>query len=314
MSLLLLASLILLFVSYRTSKKLIYTLAIEKECMDATINTVDLQNRIRTYQLKRISIDHPYTELFFEQTEEVNEISNELYDLIEDIKSKIVLDKDEINAKFRLNKDLSNKKTASRILLTKGYADTIEVNIIKARESFITLIEETGTINTENFAKNNMPLKIDKPQDSKTSWAEYTFNRLPNMAVLAILTKLQMDIRNTQSNIIEAMLSSISIDAPVFDELRPVVNVPSGKSSVLLGEKYEAEIFLAIFDSKSQPKITLNGQALEVKHGRAQYSVITTKPGINDLEGEIIVKNKSTGEVKVYPYKLGYYVYEKLNH
>jgi gliding motility-associated protein GldM len=197
----------------------------------------------------------------------------------------------------------------TRILVEEGNGDKIEQEVEKTRGKFMNVLKGVKGLDPEKFEKSSITLKIEAPKKGNKSWAAFTFNMVPNIAAITLLTKIETDIKTTQSNILDALLNSIGKEDFKFDQLIPVINVVSGKSAVSVGEKYEAEILLAAYDSKQLPEIFLGGRALEVKDGKAVYTGSTGAQGSFDIPGEIVVKNKSTGEVKKYPYRLAYDVF-----
>ena len=313
LSLIVLLSFAFLCLNHFTTKKLIHTCALANDGMLTSMNVLNFKNG-ETMKLLRKLNDNPSThhwmKRFYDQAVETNKISDELFLKIERIKNQIITNGGGISPITGQIDNLSNKRFATKILIKEGYADTIDQEINEAIEKYIMIIKRNRAINLEVFVKECLTLKNEKNIFSHKGLAGSFFYRLPNIAALAVLSKIQIDIRNTQSNILDATLNSIdSDDGDYFNRLFPVVNVISGRSAVSVGEKYEAEILLAAYDSKQQPEIFLAGKALEVRDGKAIYTGNTTNQGSYDFPGEIIVKNKSTGELTKYSYSLAYDVF-----
>jgi gliding motility-associated protein GldM len=280
------------------------------EGMYKSIELINLKNETTMAQLKKLYEATPgAVKPFFEKAVEANKISEELNKMIEDIKNQIIVEGKGINPATGQVADQANLEIPTRILVEEKNGDKIEEAVAKSRDKYLNLLKGIKGLDAEKFAKSGITLKIEKPEKEKKSWAAFTFNMVPNIAAITLLTKIQTDIKNTQSNILDAMLNSIGKEDFKFDQLIPVINVTTGKSAVSVGEKYEAEILLAAYDSKQLPEIFLGGRQLEVKDGKATYTGNTASVGSNDIPGEIVVKNKSTGEVKKYPYRLAYDVF-----
>jgi gliding motility-associated protein GldM len=280
------------------------------EGMYKSIDLINLKNDMTMNMLKKLYETTPgAVKPFYDKAIEANKISDDLFKMIDKIKDQIITEGKGINPETGQVADQANLEIPTRILVEEGNGDKIEQEVGKTREKFINVLKGIKGIDPEKFANSSITLKIEKPKSGNKTWAAFTFNMVPNIAAITLLTKIQGDIKNTQSNILDALLNSIGKEDFKFDQLIPVINVTSGKSAVSVGEKYEAEILLAAYDSKQLPEITLGGRQLEVKDGKAVYTGNTASQGSFDIPGEIIVKNKSTGEVKKYPYRLAYDVF-----
>jgi gliding motility-associated protein GldM len=280
------------------------------EGMYKSIDLINLKNEMTMNQLTKLYQTTPgAVKPFMDKAVEANKISDQLYKMIEGVKDKIIVEGKGINPETGQVADQANLEIPTRILVEEGNGDKIEQEVAKTRENFMNVLKGIKGLDPDKFAKSSITLKIEPPKKGNKSWAAFTFNMVPNIAAITLLTKIEADIKTTQSNILDALLNSIGKEDFKFDQLIPVINVTSGKSAVSVGEKYEAEILLAAYDSKQLPEIFLGGRALEVKDGKAIYSGSTGSQGSFDIPGEIVVKNKSTGEVKKYPYRLAYDVF-----
>jgi gliding motility-associated protein GldM len=63
------------------------------------------------------------------------------------------------------------------------------------------------------------------------------------------------------------------------------------------GDNFTAEVFVAAYDSKQQPEITLHGGKVDVKEGIGRFSIPATRPGTQSYSGRIIVRDPSGEEV-----------------
>jgi gliding motility-associated protein GldM len=282
------------------------------EGMYKSIDLINLKNNSTIGDLKKL-FDNPKTQAavkpFFDKAQEANKISEDLYKMIEGVKDKIIVEGKGINPETGQVNDQANLEIPTRVLVEEGNGDKIEKEVISTRKKFIDLMNGIKGIDPEKFAKSSITLNIEKPKKTNRTWAEFTFHMVPNIAAITLLTKIEADIKNTQANILDALLNSIGKEDFKVTNLIPIVNVTTGKSAVAVGEKYEAEILLAAYDNKSQPEIFLSGRQLEVKDGKATYTGNTASQGSFDYPVEIKVANKSTGEVTSYNTRLVYDVF-----
>lgn len=141
----------------------------------------------------------------------------------------------------------------------------------------------------------------DKRDASGTlhNWESYYFDHVPLAATVSILTKMQTDVRNTESDIVKYLLSSVDASSFKFNKLAPAVIANS--NYVLLGDTFRAEVFLAAFDTTQSPLIyvgteidTTNPADLKMK------GVYDSLPITPDGKGLLKLAAKSEGE---YTYK-----------
>lgn len=244
---------------------------------------------------------------------QVNKVCDNLYNYVDGIKQLIIKEskgmKWDEKEKDSVMVGFSDLETVTRLMVEQKKGDGLQDEIAKARKDLEAIVKTVSVINFDQFQSNILIKPETAKNDKKEDWAKERFNMVPVIAAVALLTKIQQDARTTQSNIIDALLGSIGKLDFKFNKLIPVVRVTTGKSAVSVGEKYEAEILLAAYDSTQQPKIFLGGRELEVKDGKALYVGSTGSQGSFDSPGEIVVTNKSTGEETKYPFRLAYDVF-----
>ena len=198
-------------------------------------------------------------------------------------------------------KDIMNSRNAYREFLVniiKQDTSTIPANVT-ARESLIHSISEMLST-AKTVSKNG-------GDADSIDWDVANFDQLPAAGVLALMTKMQADVRNTESSMLSYLLGQIGKNDMKFNAIKAVVNAPS--NYVLQGQPFKAEVFIAAYDSTQNPEMLLNGGgALTVEKGVGIYNGNTSGLGVHSWGGVIKVLNKSTGEVKEYPFASTYEV------
>ena len=95
---------------------------------------------------------------------------------------------------------------------------------------------------------------------NKVNWVQQNFYHTILVADVVILNKLIADVRNAEADVVGQLYTSVSDDDFKFDQIDAKV-VPKS-NYVLTGEEFEAEIFVAAYDSKTQPEIIV-GSAVD---------------------------------------------------
>ncbi len=142
-------------------------------------------------------------------------------------------------------------------------------------------------------------------EDGKKTWEMANFYHNPVVATVALLSKVQSDVKNAESEIVGHLLSSINASDFKFDKLAPKVIAPT--SYVIEGQEYSAEIFLAAMSSTSDPEITVGGSALTVEGGVGTYKVRGSGVGEKKYAGVIRVK-KPDNTFEEHPFESSYIV------
>ena len=142
--------------------------------------------------------------------------------------------------------------------------------------------------------------------DPANDWVRESFLQIPAIASQTMLTKYLTDMKNVGQEMATYMFQKVGsatdleVDEIVFDKFQAKIVAPS--SYVMLGETFEAEIFLAAFNSKTtNVSMSVNGGGLPVNSdGVGVYKRAATSVGEFPVSGSINVKNDRTNEVKSY--------------
>ncbi len=246
------------------------------------------------YQLNKTKVQDWKT-----KSDEVKEKSQAIYDLMQEYKKQIVIKgegpeteaihEDEVHLHLVAGKDNTNVPAEVMILNKKGAE--LKEEMIKYKEYLFSLIEDKET--NESLVKSiESSLDTEDPPPTKEgerhSWESENFEHLPLAAVITMLSKMQSDIRNTESEIVSYLLSQIDAGSFKFNKIDAVVI--SNSDYIFKGQEYKASVFLAAYDSTKQPSVQLeNGTALEVKDGKGIYSAIGSSVGTRTWAGTIVL-------------------------
>ncbi len=135
----------------------------------------------------------------------------------------------------------------------------------------------------------------DKKEGGGTtsSWETFNFYGVPAAATITLLSKLQTDIRNFESDAVKYLFASVDAASFKFNKLEAAVISPS--NYILLGDTFRAEIFLAAMDSTKNPKIVV-GKDIEADGEGFKSSGDSLNVRMVDGKGYIKVPTRSEGE------------------
>ena len=197
---------------------------------------------------------------------------------------------------------LKNDLNAYKILL---------LNIAEGNESLITSISETCNYDDKNV------------KGKKQLWEEYNFYDMPSVGALTLLSKMQSDVRNTESDIINMLRENIDAGSLKFTTAEGI-QIPN-TNFVLKGDSFRAQIFIAAKDTTQAPVIyvgeydSLGGgnfemigddyETVKVVNGKGMFARRASSEG-NQKWGGLIAMKTDNG-TKMYPFRGQYLVAAK---
>lgn len=188
-----------------------------------------------------------------------------------------------------------NEDISPNLMINEKKGTLLKDKINDTRAKLLALLtpEEQKMVSFSLEAKNP-----EKSVNGKKSWEEINFGSgTPLTAAMTILTKIQTDAQNAESDVVKIILGKMDQAVVNLDKFAAVAVAPT--SYLVQGQPYKAEVFLTASDSKSQPAISVNGSALQIVDGKGVYSVPTNREGIFSWSGVIKVK-QTDGSFKEY--------------
>ncbi len=294
-----------------------------KDLADQVVVAADKAYReIQHYKLALVgTLEGVYTADYKKQfelsdTTTDNSIENALREAkaadIPDAMNKDLVDIDDLLTK----KDDNN--VGGEIFIMNGQGKAVEDSRTNYRDFLIDIIKKASDTSAASKAAmeslkesleqmlSTEPMKSQNDEGEMVPWSNSNFEHLPAAGVLTLMTKMQSDVRNTESSVLSYLLSQIGKTDMKFNAIKAVVNAKS--SYVLVGQPYKAEIFIAAYDSTQNPDILVGGSPIPVNQGVGIFTGNTSSVGTRSFGGVIKLKNKSTGEIKEYPFKGEYEV------
>lgn len=85
------------------------------------------------------------------------------------------------------------------------------------------------------------------------NWESYNFYHTPLAATLTILSKMQSDVRNAESDILKHLYANVDAGSIKFNVIDAAI-IPQS-NYVIQGDSFKAQVFLAAYDSTKKPTI-----------------------------------------------------------
>jgi gliding motility-associated protein GldM len=188
-----------------------------------------------------------------------------------------------------------NEDISPNLMINEKKGTVLKNKINETRAKLLALLtpEEQKSVSFSLEAKDP-----EKSVNGKKSWEEINFGSgTPLTAAMTILTKIQTDAQNAESDMVKLILGKMDQAVVNLDKFAAVAVAPT--SYLVQGQPYKAEVFLTASDSKSQPSISVNGSPLQIVDGKGVYNVSTSKEGIFSWTGVVQVK-QTDGSMKEY--------------
>jgi len=232
----------------------------------------------------------------YDKAKSASAIANELNNYVEELK-KILAEKaegiEESTGDYKKRDDLD---ISSQVMINEKKAEELHKKIDQTRDKLMALLTEKERVGV----KLSLSVEAPKAKSGNTAktWEQANFgDGIPMGAAMTILTKIQGDAKNAESEVVKKILGEVDQAVVNLDKFQAVAVAPS--SYIIAGQPYKADVFLTAYDSKSNPEIAVNGSRLQVSEGRGSYSTGTSGEGVRTWVGTIKVR-QNDGTIKEY--------------
>lgn len=149
-----------------------------------------------------------------------------------------------------VEEDKAAKKLKSMI---EDYRNFLVNKIVTSENAKPIRVSIQSALNTTPSAMEGKH-KAAQGVDTEThSWESEHFEHLPLSGVLTIMTGLQINVRNAESEALKYLYAQISAGDVSFNKIEATV-IPNS-NYIIKGNEYRAEVFLAASDTTADPKI-----------------------------------------------------------
>ncbi len=289
-----------------------------------TVANYAIKNNLIYKEFDRAAAENPTKAgKYRTQALQVKERSDEAFNFIQDLKIEIITktekgidaDKPQVkgNEVFVDNiKRIDDPNVPSEILIganENGKAYSLK-NVINEYRDFLLATLEGNNPTAEEALRTSLNTDDGKdPDGQRAPWANMTFQTLPLVAVICILSEMQLSVRNGETEVLNYLYSQIDAASFKFNKLSAIV-IPTSSNYVTLGTNYEAKVFISATDSTQNPTVTVGGTVLPLDEtGKAIFRSPANSVGAKKWGGIIALKAPD-GSIKNYPFDASYVVGE----
>jgi gliding motility-associated protein GldM len=273
-------------------------------------------------------------EPFYKKAEEASKLSNEMVQYIKDLMTDVIAYTEfgvavqpnnahrsdekwkqaaEINLASIKKQDNYNKPMVvmqpKPENLANGRARELRDKVWEYRDKMLLLLEESQR-DEMNLGFNYYPAENKHYKNQEMEWEFNTFYHTVLAAHVVIFNRMINEVRNAEADIIAKLRSNIDELDFKFDQIDVAV-VPT-TMMVPQGSQFEAQIFVAAFDTKSAIRAEVNGQPIPGDSGRVFFRQTASGTGTQEVKGELFVFDPSVGGEKAYPFSTSYSVFKPM--
>lgn len=239
--------------------------------------------------------------------QQIKERSDTLYNYINHFKELIVKKADGPEGRVDSIVSKEDMQFPEEIMITKKNGTLLRKAIEDYRNYLVSLIDPKETALIASIQRTLDTSDPPRVEGSKPDWESSKFSGYPLIASITLMSKIQSDVRNSESDVISYYYTKIDASSFKFNKLKAQV-IPKS-DYVLQGDVYEAKIFISAIDTTAVPDIKINGSSLPIAPGEnaGLYRANASTEGTFTYRGVINFKNPN-GVIMQYPFEKEYQV------
>jgi len=254
------------------------------------------------------------TQEWFDKAQEVKAQADSLYAYIQNFKDELTIMTDG-RGRFTTLKEQgedptlniqnnSNFDVTGTYALVQGHGQELKDNVSAYKEFLTGLIQERDSAIAKSIRATLATEQGYNAHDRQwVDWEIAVFDGMPIGASMAVLSKMQNDVRTTEGRLVQYLMEQTDAGDVRVNKLSAYV-IPNS-NYVIRGGKYQAQIILAAVDTTQRPDYFVDGVQIN-EHGR--YEVTAAGVGKKQYSGYISLTNDD--EVVKLPFSSEYTVGE----
>ncbi len=200
-----------------------------------------------------------------------------------------------------------------------GEAYTLSKKMQVYRDTVLNVMNLPANSDRVGLITNGPGISYSNADGTPQDWEQHNFYHTILAADITIINKIIAEVRSAEFNSLNYLYASVSEKDFKFDNVAARV-IPKS-TYVFKGQKYEAEVLVAAYDSKTQldskylPGATEwneanagRAQTVAGEEGTIKLEFNTNTEGLQKYAGIIEMRDPATDEIVQYPYSSSYYV------
>ena len=272
--------------------------------LHSSIAASDTRNAKLYNDFKAANADNPEkTQEWFDKAVEVQKRADSLFYYIQDFKEHIAILADGQKAVDKLKAEgkdptmhiegNSNLDVTAQYAIVQGHGVELKEMVAYYRDFGADLAENDAELRNSIVQTLATERGYNAHEKDSCDWEVAVFEGMPVGATITILTKMQNDVRATESQLIQYLMDRTDAGDVRVNKLNAYV-IPES-NMVIRGGKYRARIILAAIDSTKTPEYFVEGQHLS---SDGLYEAVASSTGVKKYTGWISYLDPASGESK----------------
>ncbi len=244
----------------------------------------------------------------------INQLKADLISKSEGIELTEVIAENELGQDTVLSLEFVNSKdnydTPTHILIgnnpdkpteEKYSARTLKNKLILFRDELKNIIITQPNVDSTNIIYRSLDKSFDFRDGKDASgleqnWESLNFYHTPLAATITILSKIQTDVLNAESDVVSYLNNQVDASSFKFTELSSVV-IPKS-SYVFAGDTFRADVFLAAFDPTQEPVVYISNNSVAKNDSTPLRKDQSNLVYVDDSRGHIKIPARATGDFR----------------
>jgi gliding motility-associated protein GldM len=304
------------------SKEIINAFVTIDDALNTTVSNISGKNaQAYTSFDREMKSDPVKTKPFYDKALAVKKLSDDMTQYLATIKDTLLRTSDgvEKGVKTPTSRELERKDdydSPTRIMVGsendgKGFKATeLKGKLETYKKSILSNLAEKDRPQFSKRLDDLFNTKDPDPkqvEDGKRTWEMFNFYHNPVVATVALMTKMQTDVKNAESEVVNHLLNSVNASAFKVSGLEAKIIAPT--SYIIIGQDYTADVFLAAMSETANPEIELKsgGGSIKVEGGVGKLTAHPGSDGEQKFGGLIRVKDPADPtKSKEYPFEGSY--------
>ena len=208
----------------------------------------------------------------------------------------------------------SDQDKAAQVMMVEGGGKRLRQfrdALLSYRESMLNAAQADTALPVDSMLIHSIGAALEAPSEKEgdvvlNEWGSRLFEHLPLAATMGLLSAVQSNVRNVETDVVNYLYKSIDAASFKFNVLVPLV-IPESQY-VIQGGQYKADIMLAAYDDTMDPIVSVGGQKLPTEGGCGKYVASASSVGMKTYEAKLQIPDPVTGELKDYNVTANYEV------
>lgn len=224
---------------------------------------------------------------FNDAAKAIHEEAAKVFTYLEDWKKKVVEQSGGYNKSGRMAGEIKNEENidASTYLLVEQKGGDQIKNRLSQFKQFV--LERISKAEDRTALERDMAVQIVNPAKTEDNpagdWSTGTFYHVPTLGVLALMSKLQNDVRSSEASAIDVLFREAEAKPIKFDAITALA-VPQ-TTYALTGQQVKAQIMVAAYNKSVSPRISVSSGSVKVTDGVGDWTGTASGVGLQTVSG-----------------------------